>query len=476
MPVIAGQAILTISLGAGGHNITAIYGGSGNNSGAISNALGQYVYRIPSTVSIATSVVTPVYGQASTIMAQVAVQPPAGFGTPTGQIEFFDGTSVIGTAAITGGVAAIPGSGLDAGAHRLSAVYLGDATWNTSKSKDLPQTVGQASTAVSVTPLPDVSGPQPQLTLTANVGVVAPGGGSPSGSVQFVDVVSNTVLATAPVVNGSAASVLMADNVGRLITATYSGSHNYIGGASPATPQVSIVNAAGFVSPATAPDAIMTIFGYSLSDSVASPPTTPLPTSLAGTSVSVKDSQGAVRPAELFYVSPTQINFLMPTGTAPGTATVTVTDSQQRSSSIITSNANTAPGLFSANSTGKGLAAAQIVRVRADGTQTLTNIAAYDSASGTIVPVPIDLSDPTEKVFLILYGTGLRYAPDVTSIGVTINGISMPILFSGAQPLFAGLDQINVGPLPASLRGAGAVDIQVTVNAEQSNTVSATFK
>jgi uncharacterized protein (TIGR03437 family) len=51
----------------------------------------------------------------------------------------------------------------------------------------------------------------------------------------------------------------------------------------------------------------------------------PLPTRLAGVTVNVLDSFGPSRPAGLIFVSPTQVNFVVPMLTASGTAIVTVT-------------------------------------------------------------------------------------------------------------------------------------------------------
>ena len=51
----------------------------------------------------------------------------------------------------------------------------------------------------------------------------------------------------------------------------------------------------------------------------------PAPTSLAGLTVVVEDSAGVARNAPLFFVSPGQFNFLVPQGTAPGPATISVT-------------------------------------------------------------------------------------------------------------------------------------------------------
>jgi uncharacterized protein (TIGR03437 family) len=71
-------------------------------------------------------------------------------------------------------------------------------------------------------------------------------------------------------------------------------------------------------------------------------------------------------------------------------------------------------------------------------------------------------------VFLILYGTGIRNAAAVTA---TAGGVPITQgIFYGAQPQFAGLDQVNV-QLPRSLIGRGVVDVSLTVDGVVSNVV-----
>ena len=54
---------------------------------------------------------------------------------------------------------------------------------------------------------------------------------------------------------------------------------------------------------------------------------------------------------------------------------------------------------------------------------------------------------------------------------VTIGGVSVPVLYAAAQGQYPGLDQINIGPLPQSLVGFGAVDLAVTIDGVPANTV-----
>ena len=99
----------------------------------------------------------------------------------------------------------------------------------------------------------------------------------------------------------------------------------------PSLPPVVSVLAASF-APGAASEAIASAFGANLATQVVIPsgdadPNTPgiqLPTSLAGTTVKVKDSLGAERLAPLFFVSPGQINYQIPTGIGVGPQSVVV--------------------------------------------------------------------------------------------------------------------------------------------------------
>ena len=74
-------------------------------------------------------------------------------------------------------------------------------------------------------------------------------------------------------------------------------------------------------------------------------------------------------------------------------------------------------------------------------------------------------------MYLTLYGTGIRNRSSLENVLVTINGISLPALYAGPQPSFAGLDQINVQLTP-DLGGSGVSDIVVKVDQHQANTVT----
>src|SRR5205085_6855258 len=117
--------------------------------------------------------------------------------------------------------------------------------------------------------------------------------------------------------------------------------------------------------------------------------TLPLPTTLAGTTVKVKDAAGVERNAPLFFVSPDQINFLIPFGTGTGVATVTVArDGNIVGTSIIRID-SVAPSLFAANANGQGVPAAVGLRIKANGGQSFEALAQFNQTTNHFEPVPI---------------------------------------------------------------------------------------
>ncbi len=132
--------------------------------------------------------------------------------------------------------------------------------------------------------------------------------------------------------------------------------------------------------------------------------------------------------------------------------------------------ANVAPGLFSANSSGQGVAAALVLRIKADGSQSFEPVAQFDAAQNRFAPAPIDLGPATDRVFLVLFGTGLRFRSSLSAVSCTIGGTASEVLFAGAVPEFVGLDQVNVH-VPRSLAGRGEVDVVLVADSKTANTV-----
>jgi uncharacterized protein (TIGR03437 family) len=205
------------------------------------------------------------------------------------------------------------------------------------------------------------------------------------------------------------------------------------------------------------------IYGANLSSTTIAASSVPLPTTLGGATIKIKDSTGVERFAPLLYVSPNQINYMIPEETAPGLSNVTVSGSAGQTGSYLVRIQPLAPGVFSANSNGIGAPAAVVLRVNAAGLQTFEPVARFDSTQGRFVPEPIDFGQETDRLYLILFGTGWRFHDPGTSAIAYIGGIETPITYIGAQSSFAGLDQINL-QLPRSLAGWPRGDITMNLN------------
>jgi uncharacterized protein (TIGR03437 family) len=235
-------------------------------------------------------------------------------------------------------------------------------------------------------------------------------------------------------------------------------------------PAFTTASAASFRQYDTARGSIVAGFGSNLAPELKTATTLPLPTTLAGVRVKLRDSAGTERAAPLFFVSPSQINYLVPEDLSTGAATVTVTLNDNPIAEGQMNIVQTAPALFSANADGQGLAAAIALRINVSGTQS------YDPASrlenGKRVPNPIDLG--LGDVYLLLFGSGFR--SNTGNVRLTIGGVEIPKLFAGAAPGFAGLDQVNAGPLPRSLAGRGLVDVVLTVDGRVANVLQIFIK
>ncbi|HKE02774.1 MAG TPA: hypothetical protein VKE91_01880, partial [Blastocatellia bacterium] len=185
------------------------------------------------------------------------------------------------------------------------------------------------------------------------------------------------------------------------------------------------------------------------------------------------DSGGVERDAPLFFVSPGQINYLVPAGASVGPASVAVF----RNGAAVASGAGpiteTAPGLFTANGSGQGVPAAYALRVRGDA-QIVEPLMRYDDGQKQFVPLPIDLGPEGDLVFLILFGTGFRSAT-ASGVTVTVSGENAEVFYAGAASGFAGLDQANV-LLPRSLAGKGEVNISFTADNRLANAVTVSVR
>lgn len=215
-----------------------------------------------------------------------------------------------------------------------------------------------------------------------------------------------------------------------------------------------------FTAP-VAPESIVVTFGSNFAPATVVASTNPWPTNLGNVQVSVTDSRNTTRLAPIYYVAPSQIAYLIPAGTAPGAAQITI--GSQRSTVEI---AATSPSIYTANQRGTGVASATYIRIAANGRRTEGLL--FDPATLADTGVPAAAGD---QIYLLLYGTGMRGG----SATATVGGVNVPVAGPVAQGQYQGLDQINLGPLPLRI-GLGQKQIIIRQGDLVSNTVTVTFR
>src|ERR1022692_1870230 len=247
--------------------------------------------------------------------------------------------------------------------------------------------------------------------------------------------------------------------------------------ANPSTAVVTTVSAASGTAPVTA-DSIVSLYGVNISTAVytasAGPPA-PLPPALGGVSATITDSSGKTAPIGLIVVTPSQVNAVLPAGLATGEATIDLVSSTGLPITGDVTLVTVAPSLFTADESGKGTAAAQVVIAHQDGSQTFIGAIASCNSSGC-TPTPIDLGSSTDQAVVELFGTGIRGAGGASNVTVTVGSVQGTVQYAGAQGggalgSFYGLDQVNV-LLPRSLVGSGTMNVVLTAGGQSANTVT----
>jgi uncharacterized protein (TIGR03437 family) len=217
-----------------------------------------------------------------------------------------------------------------------------------------------------------------------------------------------------------------------------------------------------------APGSLGSIYGANLATTTLQATSSALPSELGGVSIAIEDAAGNSGSASMLYVSPGQINFVMPPGLATGVANFTITNGTGTPVKAIGAVGQVGPTLFTVTGTGTGPAAATALSV--SGNSPAFPLPLFNCGASTCQALPVNVSG-NAFVYLTLYGTGIRNRSSLDNVLVTVNGVSLPALYAGPQPNFAGLDQINLQLTPA-LSGSGVANIVIKVDQHQANTVT----
>ena len=230
-------------------------------------------------------------------------------------------------------------------------------------------------------------------------------------------------------------------------------------------PEFRTVSAASFAEFAS-PGSIVSAFGFGLANRTEEAPPAQPQALLGGVRVTVTGLEGVVRDALLYYVSPSQLNFVIPDFLEPGPTTVRVYSNGLLAATGLIQVNTVAPGIFTANSAGTGPPAAIVQRVTSSGTT--FSYPFNCRANAACLPVPINVDPALGDVYLQLYGTGLRARSSQLGVVVQIGERAADVLYAGPQPQFPGLDQLNIRLAP-ELAGSGIVEVQISVDGQPAN-------
>jgi uncharacterized protein (TIGR03437 family) len=115
-----------------------------------------------------------------------------------------------------------------------------------------------------------------------------------------------------------------------------------------------------------------------------------------------------------------------------------------------------------------------VLSVKEHGSQSFEPVSQLD-AQTHLVPVPIDLGPTTDDLYLILYGTGIRFHSSLATTAATIGGAASEVLYAGPAEGYVGLDQVNLH-IPRSLVGHGVLNVSLIADNKAANTVTIQIK
>jgi hypothetical protein len=198
-------AFSTAALSVGTHSLTAVYSGNSNSDPSTSSVLSQVVQKANTTTTLSSVPGSANLNQAVSFTAAVV---PGVAGVPTGTVTFLDGSTQLGSGALSGGgVASFSTSALTAGTHSISAAYSGDSNFNVSTSTPvslavvapdfsvsagslLPGSVAPGASATSTITIKPVGGFNPTaVALTCSVSASA--SPAPTCSLGAISVTNN---------------------------------------------------------------------------------------------------------------------------------------------------------------------------------------------------------------------------------------------------------------------------------------------
>ena len=246
----------------GANTVTATYTGNANYASSNCSATLTVTGSAATATTLAVAPASVASGATASFSATVSSSTMAG--TITGTVTFSIGATTLGTAPVTGGIAALnnvtvtPANGFSAGTDNITATYGGNANYASSSSSTALSVIGPAFTATTLTAAPASLIIGGTTELVAGVSSSTPG--SISGTVTFT--MGPTTLGTAALSGGWATLTNVAVSLANgfipgtdTITASYAGSANY----APSTASTAITVQAVTTTTLTAAPASVTL-------------------------------------------------------------------------------------------------------------------------------------------------------------------------------------------------------------------------
>lgn len=213
------------------------------------------------------------------------------------------------------------------------------------------------------------------------------------------------------------------------------------------------VSGASFSKDRIASNGFISIFGLDLANTTADGN---LATNVGGTTVTIGQSL-----AKITYVSPTQVNAIIPNLPA-GPVKITVESPLNKVTDTIVLQ-SIAPDIFALNQQGTD-ALAGTLQVNRD-----LSTSYFPLTTNGVV-----FGSPADAYFLLLYGSGIRKHDPTKEAYALIGGDKINLVYAGAQGQYEGLDQVAV-PIPVSLAGRGTLNVQIFIDGAASNIVTLNF-
>jgi uncharacterized protein (TIGR03437 family) len=247
-----------------------------------------------------------------------------------------------------------------------------------------------------------------------------------------------------------------------------------IGGTVQSNPGVPILNANGTVSAASyspiaipSPGELVSIFGSNLADGVEAATQLPLPTQMQSAFILLGSQT-----MPLLYVSPTQINAVVPYGSAGGTAQQAV--ARHGSSLSVPQRVPLAaadPAFFTTNASGQGQGHIYVIPPPKYDTQILAGSSTPATAGDILTMYCTGLGAVNQPVTAGSAAPSQPLAYTVGTVTVSIGGQPAKVSFAGLAPGFAGLYQINA-TVPSGVPTGNQIPVVIMVDGISSPVVT----